>query len=112
MKKFLVEYLFDVAVLDAWMQKPEGERKDAEAKMKGEWDAWVAAHPAVKVTEGVGKTKLVSKAGVSDTRNGLALYSIVEAESQDAAAEMFKDHPHLQIDGATIEVMEVFPLNR
>jgi hypothetical protein len=37
-------------------------------------------------------------------------YSIVEAESHDAAAKLFSDNPHLQIPQAFIEVMEIPPL--
>jgi hypothetical protein len=38
------------------------------------------------------------------------LYSIVEAESHEAAAEQFKDHPHLQIPQSSIEIMEIHAL--
>ena len=34
-------------------------------------------------------------------------YATVEADSHDEAAKLFKDHPHLQIPQATIEIMEV-----
>ena len=34
-------------------------------------------------------------------------YTIVEAASHDAAARMFVGHPHLEMPGATIEVVEV-----
>jgi hypothetical protein len=35
------------------------------------------------------------------------LYSFVEAESLEAAALLFIDHPHFGISGAVIEVMPV-----
>jgi hypothetical protein len=35
------------------------------------------------------------------------LYSFVEAESHEAAAKAFENHPHLQIPQSSIEVMEV-----
>jgi hypothetical protein len=35
------------------------------------------------------------------------MYSFVEAESLEAAADMFKDHPHFGIPGSWIEVMAV-----
>jgi hypothetical protein len=35
----------------------------------------------------------------------------VQAESHDAATKIFgKDHPHLQMPGAWIEIMEIMPL--
>jgi len=39
------------------------------------------------------------------------LYSFVEAHSHEAAAKQFENHPHLQIPQASIEVMEVRPMN-
>ena len=54
-----------------------------------------------------GKTKLVSTSGVSDIKNDIMLYSFVEAESHEAAAKAFENHPHLQIPQSSIEVMEV-----
>ena len=59
---------------------------------------------------GVGKTKRVTAQGTSDTRNDIMLYAVVEAESHEAAAKTFKDHPHLQIPQSSIEVMEISPL--
>lgn len=107
MKHFTVLYAMPVAGLDAWMQKPESERAGTEAELKGEWDAWLKAHAdSVLNTIGLGKTKQVTAAGVADTRNGLMLSSYVQAESADAAAALFADHPHLKIPGATIEIME------
>lgn len=107
MSFFTVLYSMPVAGLDEWMQKPESERKEAEDKMKGEWNQWVAAHKdAIKNTIALGKTKRVDKSGAADARNGMMLSSYVEAESLDAAGELFRDHPHLQIPGAVIEIME------
>ena len=106
MTKFLVLYLAPAAVLAEWMQKPEEERKADEAKMKTEWDAWMQAHKSfIKETAGAGKTKKVTKEGVTDTRNDIMLYSLVEGESVEAVAQMFQDHPHFGIPQASIEIM-------
>lgn len=107
MKYFTVIYTAPVDTLDEWMKKPEGERKEAEAKMRGDWDAWMTAHKeTVLNTIALGANKQVSKEGVKDVRNGMMLSSYVGAESAEAAAELFKDHPHLDIPGATIDIME------
>jgi hypothetical protein len=107
MKYFTALYQMPVEGLEGWMSKPEDERKDAETKMKGEWDAWLAEHKdSVLNTIALGKTKRVSASGVQDAKNGMMLSSYVQAESLDAAAEVFASHPHLQLPGATIEVME------
>ena len=62
-------------------------------------------------TEAVGKTKRVTAAGVSDTKNDIILCSFVEAESHDAAARAFENHPHLQIPQSSIEIMYVRPMS-
>ncbi len=111
MKYFMVHYMMPVAGLEAWLAKPEAERKTQEAELKADWDTWLAAHKdMVKNSVGVGKTKRVSASGVEDIKNGIMLSSYVEAESHEAAAAIFKDHPHLKIPEATIEVMETSEL--
>lgn len=106
MKKFLVLYLAPVSVLEEWMKKPEAERKVEEDKMKSDWDAWMKEHgAAVKETAGAGKTKRVTKDGTVDTKNNVMMFSMVEAESPEAAASMFEGHPHFGIPEASIEIM-------
>lgn len=93
------------------MQKPEEDRKADETKMMEEWNAWMAEHGnAVLETAGAGKTKRVTASGVEDARNDIMLYSIVEAESHDAAAALFAGHTHFQIPEASIEIMNINPL--
>lgn len=95
------------SVLEEWMKKPEAERKDEETKMKTEWDAWVDAHKdAILNTIALGKTKRVSATGIEDVKNDMMMSSYVQGESAEAVAELFKDHPHFTIPGATIEIME------
>lgn len=108
MKNFTALYTAPVATIAEWMQKPEAERKEAETKMKADWDAWMAAHKdTVLNTIALGKTKRVSEKGVEDTKNDMMMSSYLQGESGDAVAEIFKDHPHFGIPGATIEIMEV-----
>ena len=58
-----------------------------------------------------GKTKRVDGKGASSTKNGVGGYSIVQAQSHSAAAKLFgKDHPHLQMPGAWIEIVEIMPI--
>ena len=71
------------------------------------WDTWLAGHKdSVLNTIALGKTKSVKASGIEDTKNGFMLSSYVQAESLEAAAEIFKDHPHLKLPEATIEIME------
>ena len=111
MKTFTVLYQMPVAGLEAWMQKPESERKSMEESLKQEWDAWLAAHKdLVKNTIGLGTTTRVSAQGASPAKNGLMLSSYVMAESLEDVVAIYKDHPHLKIPEATIDIMECRPM--
>ena len=109
MKKFLVLYMAPISVIDEWKKSDPAKRKDAEEKMMNEWKKWMSDHAKMFSDRGAGagKTKRVGAGGVSDTRNDVMLYAIVDAESHDAAAKSFVGHPHLQIPQATIEIMEL-----
>lgn len=112
MKKFLVTYLAPASVIADWKKTEPEKRKAAEEKMQGEWRTWMSDHTKMFVDKGagVGKTKRVTAQGVSDTKNDIMLYAILEAESHEAAAKTFERHPHLQIPQSSIEVMEIHPL--
>jgi hypothetical protein len=84
---------------------PEQQKKGMDAWMK-----WMGDHKASIVEGGapLGKTKRVDSKGTSDTKNDIGGYSIVQAETADDAAKLFdKDHPHLQMPGAWVEIIEV-----
>jgi hypothetical protein len=107
MKKFLVLYMAKGAEFEKMMKNatPEQQKKGMEAWMK-----WMGDHKASIVEGGapLGKTKKVDLKGASDTKNDIGGYSIVQAETAGAATKIFgKDHPHLQMPGAWIEVIEV-----
>ena len=111
MKNFTVIYMAPAAMIEEWMQKDETERKEAEAKMKTDWDVWTAAHADTILNSiALGKTKRVSATGVVDVKNDMMMSSYAQGESAEAVAEVFKDHPHFGIPGATIEIMEVRPM--
>lgn len=110
MKKFLVLYMADPAEFEKMMKSstPEMQKKGMEAWMK-----WMGAHQASLVDGGapLGKTKRVDAKGAKDAKNEIGGYSIVQADSNEAAAKMFgKDHPHLQMPGAWVEVVEIMPM--
>jgi hypothetical protein len=106
--KFFVTYQMPHTGLDEWMKLPEDERKAQEQQMQSEWNAWMEAHKAsITETAGVGKPKRVTAGGIEDSRNDIMMYSFIEADSLEAAADMFKDHPHFGIPGGWIEVMSV-----
>ena len=46
-----------------------------------------------------------------DTKNEITAYTIVQAESHEAAAELFANHAHFMIfPGQSVEIMECLPL--
>lgn len=108
MKKFIVLYMAPAAGLEEWMKLDESVRKADEEKMMQEWNEWQAAHPELGPATGAGKTKRVTKGQVADAKNDIMLVCILQAESHDALAEAFVDHPHFGIPGAWIDIM---PMN-
>ncbi len=97
----------------AWMAMSEAERKPKEAEGMKAWKAWVEKHQAAIVFMGgpLGKTKKVSAAGIEDISNAMGAFTVVKADSQEAAAKMFVNHPHFAIfPGEAVEVMPVLPI--
>ena len=96
-----------------WMAMPEAARKAKEQEGIAAWGAWMEKHKDVVVGEGgpLGKTKLVSPNGVSDTSNNLGGFVVVKAESHEAAAKLFLNHPQFTIfPGEGVEIMPVMPI--
>ena len=91
-------------------KKPESPEEGTKLMVK--WKAWVGGLGDAVVNPGtpLGKSKTVSSAGVSDHRgpDRLTGFSIVKADNMDAALEMAKECPFLEI--GTIEVAEVMEM--
>ena len=110
MKKFMALYMASGPEFEKMMKNstPEQRKKGMDAWMK-----WMRANKASIVEGGapLGKTKRVDANGASNTKNEIGGYSVVQAESHDAATKIFgKDHPHLQMPGGWIEILEIMPL--
>src|SRR5271167_58697 len=101
MKKFLAIYLGSATAMEksGWSTMDEAKRKKLEASGLQAWGEWMATHRAAIVEEGgpLGKTKRAAAQGISDTKNNLSGYVVVQAESHEAAARMFERHPHFTI---------------
>ncbi len=115
MKKFMAVFTGNPGAFEAYARRfaTEEERKANERKGMEAWMKWAQDHAGAIVEQGgpLGRTKRVTKDGISDVRNNLAAYTIVEAESQEAAAQMFLDHPHFTIfPGDGVEIMECLPI--
>ena len=93
-----------------WMtDTSEDDRKKQMDQMMTDWKSWAAKLGSAIVDQGkpLGKTKRVTKAGVTDEKNDLNYYLILQAESHDAAAKMMSDCPHFMIPDSYAEVMEI-----
>lgn len=113
MKKFLAIYLGTAANMEKWKAMDEARRKEAENAGIEAWNRWGNANAKSIADNGapLGKTKRISAKGIADTKNEMAAYTIVEAESHEAAARMFEKHPHFMIfPGEAVEVMECLPM--
>lgn len=59
----------------------------------------------------LGKTKQVSQGGIEDVSNDIGAFTVVRADSHEAAAKMFEKHPHFTIfPGESVEIMPVLPI--
>jgi len=108
MKKFMALYMAERSVIDQMMKTPP-EQTQAGV------DAWMNWHKAneKKIAElgaPLGKTKRIDANGMADSKNEITGYSIVEGESFEAVARIFKGHPHLQHPGCSIDLLEVIPV--
>lgn len=91
---------------------PEGE--DAQAKVMAAWGAWYEKLGAAIVDGGnpFGASKHVTASGVSDgaaSSPPATGYTIISADSLDAAVAKVGDHPHIQ-HGGQVSVYETFQM--
>ncbi|MDR3462516.1 MAG: hypothetical protein P4L76_09415 [Beijerinckiaceae bacterium] len=97
----------------AWNALPADEQKTKARAGMAAWKAWAQAHHGAIVDMGgpLGKTKKISERGVEDVSNALGGYMVVRAESPEAAAKLFENHPHFTIfPGESVEIMPVLPI--
>jgi hypothetical protein len=117
MKKFMAVYTGSAEARQRWESRfATAQQREAQQKLGVEaWQRWVARHHGAIVDHGapLGRTKRVGPEGVGDIRNNLAAYVVVQAESHEAAAQLFLDHPHFAIfPGDSVEIMECLALPR
>ena len=115
MKNFLAVYMGtqESREKSGWDRLPEAQRKEREMSGIQAWGAWMGKHQAdIAYTGGpLGKTKKIAKGGISDIKNAMTGFVVVQAESHDAAARLFENHPHFAIfPGDSVEIMECLPI--
>lgn len=113
MKTFLAIYTGSAATMDKWKTLDAKTREEREQAGMAAWNKWGMTNHKAIVEQGapLGKTKRISGDGIADIRNNMAAYTIVQAESHEAAAKLFENHPHFTIfPGDGVEVMECLPM--
>jgi hypothetical protein len=99
--------------MTAWMALPEAERRAKEQEGIAAWKAWMQQHQSAVAAMGgpLGKTKKITARGIEDVSNAMGAFMVVRAESHEAAAGLFENHPHFTIfPGESVEVMPVLPI--
>lgn len=113
MKTFLAVYNGSPDSMEKWNALSEAEQEKRMQAGIVAWHAWIDDHRDIIVDIGtpLGTTKRVTGSGISDTRNCLTGYTLVKADSHEAAARLFENHPHFTIfTGDNVEVMECMPV--
>jgi hypothetical protein len=101
------------AKMAAWNALSETERQKKTEVGMAAWKEWVEKHKAAIVVMGgpLGKTKKISSNGVEDVSNAMGAFMVVKADSHEAAAKLFENHPHFaHFPGESVEVMPVLPI--
>jgi hypothetical protein len=110
MKKYLAVFLGSPEAMKNYMDQDEATRKANDKKGFDAWTQWMQDNKdsVTEMGSPLGKTKLINKSGISDIKNEMGAWMVVEAESQEAAAKLFLNHPHYTIfPGDRVEVMEM-----
>ena len=108
MTKYLFVYHAPVPPADA--TPPDPEQVDA---VMGAWNAWAGKVGDRMVDFGtpLANGVRITPDGTTPSSREVAGYSIIEADSLDAAVDLAKVHPHLSMPGGCeIEVHEAQPI--
>jgi len=117
MPKFMALYVGspEAFARSGWDKLDDAAGKEREIAGMKAWGDWQEKQKPIIVDEGspLGKTKRTDANGVSDITNTIAGYIIIEAETHEAAARLFENHPHFSIfPGDAVEIMPCNPMPR
>lgn len=108
MPRFLAVYTMKQDNFATFRKLPKAEQDAIDARGVEAWATWEARIASSIVDRGgmVGKTTRVSRLGVASAVNPICGYLVVEAESADAAARLFDNHPHFSLfPGDAVDIM-------
>ena len=54
-----------------------------------------------------GKNSNVTASGATEVSNDIGGYSVIQAESKEAAVALLAGNPHFTMPGATMDIMEI-----
>lgn len=97
------------AEIDRFMQQEPGSRQEEMRSENEKWERWAKQHRPNIVDRGTmfGANRHVTPQGAEDRRNELIGYSIVRADSYDAATKVFEGHPVFEVQGGSVELMRL-----
>jgi len=109
MPHFLAVYTMTRADLATFRALPKADQDAVDAKGLPAWEAWEKRHAVSILNKGgmVGKTTRITRDGtIAPATNDFCGYVIVRAETAEAAAALFADHPHINIfPGDGVDIM-------
>jgi hypothetical protein len=110
MTKYLLLYMSAISPEE---QIANASPEEGQAGMEA-WMSWAnrAGSAVVDLGSPIGASGTVGASGAEGApRDGyVGGFSIMQAESADALRDLLADHPHLQLDGSTIEYFEFLDL--
>lgn len=113
MKTFLAVYIGTPDSKSKWEDLTDAQKQERQQHGIAAWHKWGSDNVGVIENMGgpLGKTKSVSPSGIADIRNNMTGFTLIKAESHEAAAKLFLNHPHFSIfPGDAVEIMEVMPI--
>jgi len=108
MPRFLAVYTMKPEDLARFRERPKPEQEAIDAAGVKRWVDWEERNAASFADRGgmVGKTMRVTKDGIAAAVNPICGYVVVEAESIEAAARLFENHPHFSVfPGDGVDIM-------
>ena len=77
------------------------------------WNAWYkkCGKAIVDMRAPLGKGTCMDKKGSTKGQTQVTGYAVVQAKDMDAAKKMLTNHPHFMLPKASIEVLEIMPIN-
>ena len=106
MTKYLA--IFYGGATDAEKAQPMNEQ--TRLAFMNAWMKWATDNRESIIDNGapLSRTKSVGVGSVSDIESDMTAYAIIQADSRDRAAEIFRNHPHLTLHPKNkIEVVEI-----